>query len=221
MIARTILFDTVDGIAQRKKYSYKRQVVAYALAWVSHRTARRFDFERTWREQSVPASLIPFLSQLVDAVHPVVATSEGGKNVTDWYKSEACWKAVQRLDLPLPQDLKNIADHPGAAAVGLDSPTAQEDAEIEWAIKVPPETWFGIAAWAKKSDSLASWQRSIAFSLGRLAGQGKAPSRKQAAQGRKLHDDAIRLGFETEATTARALDEITSPDTQVNASSPP
>lgn len=221
MIARTILFDTVDGIAQRKKYSYKRQVVAYALAWVSHRTARRFDFERTWREQSVPASLIPFLSQLVDAVHPVVATSDGGKNVTDWYKSEACWKAVQRLDLPLPQDLKNIADHPGAAAVGLDSPTAQEDAEIEWAINVPPETWFGIAAWAKKSDSLASWQRSIAFSLGRLAGQGKAPSRKQAAQGRKLHDDAIRLGFETEATTARALDEITSPDTQVSASSPP
>lgn len=206
MIARTILFDTVDGITQRKKYSYKRQVVAYALAWISHRTARRFDFERTWREQSVSASLTPFLSQLVDAIHPVVATSEGGKNVTDWYKSEACWKAVQKLDLPLPQDLADIASHASAAPVGLNSPTAEEDVEIEWAMKVSPETWFGIAAWAKKSDSLASWQRSIAFSLGRLASQGKAPSRKQAAQGRKLYDDAVRLGFEAYA----ALDRPTS-----------
>jgi hypothetical protein len=80
-------------------------------------------------------------------------------------------------------------------ATGIDAPTLEEAEEIAWARSVPAEVWFGIAAWAKQTDSLASWQRSIAFSLGRLASQQRSPSRKQAAQGRKLHDEAIRLGF--------------------------
>jgi hypothetical protein len=103
--------------------------------------------------------------------------------------------------MPLPKVLQNAAgglDQLGAT--GIDAPTAEEDAEITWAMGVPAEVWFGISAWAKKTDSLASWQRSIAFSLGKLAGQSKPPSRKQAAQGRKLHDDAVRLGFLHEAT---------------------
>lgn len=201
MIARSILFDTVDAITQRKKYSYKRQVVAYVLAWISNKTAKRFDFDLIWREQSVPKSLISFLGNLVDSVHPVIATSEGGKNVTDWYKSEACWKAVKKLNLSLPEELLALASLPEATRNpgSLSSSTAQETAEVTWAMQIPADTWFGISAWAKKTDSLASWQRSIAFSLGRLAGQGKAPSPKQAAQGRKLHDDAVRLGYVAES----------------------
>jgi hypothetical protein len=196
MIARHILFGTVDRITLQRKYSYKAQVVAYALAWLSHRTAKRFDFEGVWREQAVSDEVVMFFGHLVDAIHPVVATPEGGKNVTDWYKSEACWKKVQRLNMPLPKELQNAIDQFGQVGVtGIDAPTAEEDVEIAWARDVPAETWFGISAWAKKTDSLASWQRSIAFSLGKLAGQGKTPSRKQAAQGRRLHDDAVRLGF--------------------------
>lgn len=200
MIARSILFDAVDSITQRKKYSYKRQVVAYVLAWISKKTAKRFDFDMIWREQSAPKSLNSFFGELVDSVHPIIATSEGGKNVTDWYKSEACWKAVQKLNLPLPEELLALANRPEATPNlgSLSSSTAHEIAEVTWAMQVPADTWFGISAWAKKTDSLASWQRSIAFSLGRLAGQGKAPSPKQAAQGRKLHDDAMRLGYITE-----------------------
>ncbi|MDY7508150.1 AIPR family protein [Ralstonia wenshanensis] len=196
MIARQILFDTLDRITLQRKYSYKAQVVAYTLAWLSHRTAKRFDFDTVWREQSISEGHLPFFGRLIDAVHPVIATPEGGKNVTDWYKSEACWKAVQVIEIALPQDLQDTANRmTSTLQAGIDGPTAEEDAEIAWATTVPAETWFGIAAWAKESDSLASWQRSISFSLGKLAAQGRAPSRKQAAQGRKLFEDAIRLGF--------------------------
>lgn len=196
MIARHILFGTVDRITLQRKYSYKAQVMAYVLAWLSHRLAKRFDFESVWREQAVPEEFVTFFGHLVDAIHPVVATPEGGKNVTDWYKSEACWKKVQGLDVPLPKVIQDAADELGQlGATDLDAPTAEEDVEIAWAMGVPAEVWFGISAWAKKTDSLASWQRSIAFSLGKLAGQSKPPSRKQAVQGRKLYDDAVRLGF--------------------------
>lgn len=199
MIARKILFETLDGILRHKKYSYKAQVVAYSMAWLSHRTAKRFDFDQVWREQRIPDALFPFFGQLIDSVHPIVGTPEGGKNVTDWYKSDACWKAVQKLDLPLPVHLKDLADTAVQEASSIDSPSAEEEGEINWVKEIPAEVWFSISAWAKRTDSLASWQRSIAFSLGRLATQGRAPSRKQAIQGRKLHDDAVRLGFLADA----------------------
>jgi len=196
MVARKILFETLDRIVLQKKYSYKAQIVAYGMAWLSHRTAKRFDFERVWREQAVPETLLDFFGRVVDGIQPIVATPEGGKNVTDWYKSEACWKAVQKFELSLPLHLQDLAHSSlGPEPGSIDTPTAEEDGEISWVMEIRPEVWFGISAWAKKTDSLASWQRSIAFSLGRLVSQGRAPSRKQAAQGRKLHQDALRQGF--------------------------
>lgn len=195
MIARQILFKAVDRIALQKAYSYKRQVVTYALAWLSHRLAKQFDFGRIWDEQSISEPIVLFLSRLVDSVHPIVATSRGGKNVTDWYKSEECWKSVQALELILPKELQSVAANSVASPAGIDAPTAEEDVEITWAESIPADTWYAIAAWAKKSDSLGPWQRSLSISLGRLVSQGKKPSRKQAAQSRLLYDEAVRLGF--------------------------
>ena len=58
---------------------------------------------------------------------------------------------------------------------------------------------MALAHWAKETDNLQPWQRSLAFSLGRLAGQGREPSRKQAVQGKKILDEAGRLGFDLRA----------------------
>jgi hypothetical protein len=54
--------------------------------------------------------------------------------------------------------------------------------------------WYSISAWAKQTSTLVPWQRGLAYSLGRL-GNAKAPSIKQAVQGRKLLLEATRLGF--------------------------
>ena len=196
LISKKILFDAVDRMVLKKKYSYKAQVVAYTVAWLSFCTGRRFDFERVWIDQAISEPVLEFLDSLIDMVHPVISTPAGGRNVTDWYKSEACWKAVQLLEATLPSSLRcQVERSSDQAARGIDAPTAEEADEIEWARSVPAELWFGISAWAKQTDSLASWQRSIAFSLGQLASKDRSPSRKQAVQGRKLHDEAMRLGF--------------------------
>jgi len=200
MVARKILFDTVDKIVRSKQYGYKAQIVAYTIAWLSHRTAKRFDFDLIWRDQLVQEPLKTFLGGVVDQIQPVVSTASGrSRNVTDWYKSEACWEAIKLLDLALPQDLKELATQQGRTVmVGIGAPTPEENAEIAWAQAVPSEIWFGIAKWAKETDTLASWQRSIAFSLGKLSAQGRAPSQKQAAQGKKIYDEAMRSGFSPE-----------------------
>ena len=65
-------------------------------------------------------------------------------------------------------------------------------AEIE---SVRAETWFAVSHWAKETNNLQPWQRGIAFGIGRLLAAGRSPSTKQAIQGKKLYDEATRLGF--------------------------
>jgi hypothetical protein len=60
---------------------------------------------------------------------------------------------------------------------------------------VQSETWFALANWAKETSNLQPWQRSLAFSLGRLARQEREPSRKQAVQGKRILEESDRLGF--------------------------
>jgi hypothetical protein len=74
LIAKKILFDAVDRLVLKKKYSYKAQVVAYSVAWLSFRTGRRFEFEKVWNDQAVAGPVLAFMDVLIDRVHPVVAT---------------------------------------------------------------------------------------------------------------------------------------------------
>ena len=54
---------------------------------------------------------------------------------------------------------------------------------------------MALSSWAKETGNLQSWERSLAFNLGKLARQGRTPSRKQATQGKRILDEARRLGF--------------------------
>ena len=73
--------------------------------------------------------------------------------------------------------------------------TAEEAEQINRVAAVSAETWFALSAWAKDTQSLQPWQRSLSFSLGKLAGSGKPPSRKQATHGETILADARKLGF--------------------------
>lgn len=197
LVARKILYDGIDRLVRSRGYGgYKAQIVAYTVALLSHLTARRFDFDELWRTQAIPERFSGFLIAIADAVQGVIADPPGGKDVTEWYKSQACWDACQELKVSVPAALaREIAALPQGEGSGIDAPTEAEEAEIRWVASIAAETWFGIAKWAKETGTLAPWQRSIAFSLGKLVASGKAASRKQAVQGRKILEEAVRLGF--------------------------
>jgi len=63
------------------------------------------------------------------------------------------------------------------------------------------DTWFEIANWAKQTSNLQSWQRGLAFSIGKLIAQGKPPSRKQARRGIEIIDEATKLGYRSTEST--------------------
>ena len=62
-------------------------------------------------------------------------------------------------------------------------------------INIPASDWFDLAKWSKEHGFLDGWERSLAFSLGKLAARGAQPSAKQAVQGARIAERAKELGF--------------------------
>ena len=65
---------------------------------------------------------------------------------------------------------------------------------------IPAETWFAIAGWGKKSDSLTSWERQFAYSLGIRIRANKLITEAQMPFARAILREAQEKGFSGEPT---------------------
>ena len=200
LIAKAILFRRAEKIVHGLSFGgYRANIVTYSLSFLSHCTAMRLDLDRIWKEQDIAQPLTESIRLVAGVVHGVIAAPPGGRNVTEWCKKEECWKRVRDLDIELPATLSVCLVAEGSAPFGgtpRDSVTNQARSDdIARIASVQPDKWFELSSWAKQTGNLQSWQRGLAFSIGRLLGHGKELSRKQAIQGIKILDEAERLGF--------------------------
>jgi len=201
-VAKAILFRRAERIVQGQAYGgYRANIVSYTLAWISHATEQRLDLDRIWQSQSLTPALEDMIATMSVHVHGMITAPPGGRNVTEWCKSEGCWSQCRELAVDvspaLRRELIAVGRPPERGNQDIDQPDEEDLAKIERAKAVPAETWFKLSNWAKQTNSLLPWQRSLAFGLGRLAGRGQDPSRKQAEQGLRLYEEARRLGFKT------------------------
>lgn len=200
-VARAILFKETERIVSRQRFGgYRANIVTYALSWLSHRTAKRVDLEAIWATQGLPRDLADFIEVVTVHAHAHVTAPPGGQNITEWCKKETCWERFREMNLDLPTGVDaGLLTRERAARASEhtleEQASADEAAVIAKVGAIPAETWFGLAAWAKDTQTLMPWQRSLSFSLGRLAGAGKVPSRKQAMHGQKILEEARSLGF--------------------------
>lgn len=202
LIAKAILFKRAEKIIGGLQLGgYRAQTVTYTLARISHATGQRLDLGRIWREQGLTDALEAAIADLGSITHAALVSSAGSRNVSEWAKKEACWKQLLEVEWSVPDALAKELVVAGQRTTTRTTTSVDEqltDAEavaMEQVSKVPAETWFALSNWAKETQNLQSWQRSIAFSLGRLAAGGRSPSRKQAVQGKKILDESHRLGF--------------------------
>lgn len=200
-IAKVILFRQAEKLVSAQRFGgYRANIVTYTLAYLSHRSAQRVDLDRIWREQQISDGLADAIVATSHKVHEVITDPPNGGNITEWCKKAACWERVRSLYIDLPESFpealtdKALSEQRASGAFTSEL-TAEEEATVSQAAQVSPETWFAVSGWAKETGNLAPWQRSIAYSLGRLANQQKRPSVKQATQGLKLLTQAERLGF--------------------------
>ncbi len=201
-VAHAILFKQSERIVSKQKFGgYRANIVTYLIAWLSHHTAKRVNLDAIWARQELPLPLASFIESLSVHAHAHVTTPPGGQNVTEWCKKEVCWERFRETHIEIPSDVeagllsRGVTRTSGSASVLEEQISSAESEQVDRIALVPAQTWFDLAAWAKDTQTLQAWQRSLSFSLGRLAGSGKKPSRKQAMQGQKIIEEARSLGF--------------------------
>jgi len=200
LVAKAILFRSAEKIVSAEQFGgFRAQIVTYSLALLAHKTAQRIDLEAIWQRQQISETLrdaIAIVSRRANEhiIHP----PPNRKNPGEWCKQKDCWETFCALEIKMPARLEidlvslaRIQETPDSNNSALGSP---ETPEVKAMAEVPAETWFNISHWAKETGNLAAWQRSIAFSLGKIAGH-KPPSEKQAKQAAKILEEAQRLGF--------------------------
>jgi hypothetical protein len=212
LIAKAILFRQTEHLVTGLRFGgYRANIVAYTVAHLSNATAQTIDLDLIWREQRLQPELQDAICAIATAVREVIISPPRGGNVTEWSKRPECWDRVQALSIPEATSLtaavlrsSGVPDgrRPRAKEALADYTSPGEQALIDEMARVPSSTWFQISKWAKETENLQGWQRSIAFSLGGLVASGRKPSRKQAVQGEKILNEAKRLGFKvaSEAT---------------------
>ena len=102
LVAKAILFKNAERIIQDERFGgYRANIVTYTLAYLSYRTDQRIDLNWIWRHQGIPPDLQQMIATLSRKVHQVITTPPDGRNVTEWCKKEACWQAVQRIQVEI------------------------------------------------------------------------------------------------------------------------
>ncbi len=205
LVALVILYRECDLIVEGRAFGgYKANVVAYSIAWLSYLTAQCLDLQTIWNEQEVGDGVRQALYELAtDVWAHLNAPPPTVRNVTEWCKKEACWRELRSRPKSLPTLSKQTTNPEtlgalGPISVGPSAATPPADAEkvIVAAQGVSKETWFGLAAWAKKTGNLEPWERKLAFSMGRIRGRGWTPTEKQARHGMRILGEAREKGYD-------------------------
>ena len=114
VFAKVMLFwKTEEPMSKQPLYQgcYRANIVAYTIAKFAHliqfeSTGQLFDFRACWTRQGLTPSIENQLVQIAAEVFEVVVSPEGGfQNVTEWANKEICWQQVQRLRIPLDQEV--------------------------------------------------------------------------------------------------------------------
>jgi hypothetical protein len=108
IVARAILFRRAEEVIGKLNFGgYRANIVTYTLAYLSHRTDRRFDLDRVWREQGVTPALAKSIEDVGKLVHEkLINPPAGRKNVTEWCKRKECWEAVKLIEYKMPEALQ-------------------------------------------------------------------------------------------------------------------
>ncbi len=201
LVAKAILFRQAEKIVQAQKYGgYRANIVTYSIAWFSHHTGQMLDLAGIWRNQKLLSELEESIRIVSKAAYDHLIQGAKGGNVTEWAKREACWEGFRQMKIGNIPKLPLTEETPDAEQTKLHTghnpaPGKPLPPELRELLEINSESWFALSHWAKETSNLAAWQRSLAYSLGRLAHRGTVPSVKQLQQGLKILEEAERLGF--------------------------
>lgn len=200
IIAKCILFNTIDSIVKSKKLGgYKANMNAYMMASISFLSDKNLDLTYIWEHQKVQQDVIDKIEELIPLVwmHLTGNASSGNQssNIGEWSKKPECWN---RLKLKL-SDLDKFDQELMQAETNEDGGYLNEaqQSKIQEAEAIEANYWFGLANWAKTRDLLSPLERKAAFNFGTMRSRNRnINSLKQAQFALKIVEKAEELGYQ-------------------------
>jgi hypothetical protein len=162
LVAKAILFNHVRAKVSRAPWygsGYLANVVTYTLAKLAFEVDRqgeggRFNFEEIWATQSIRPLLSDACLLIAEQVYGSL-TGPGRRimNVTEWAKSEECWRQVKGLQTPLSDEyLETLVDEVQALEQLKDAASTQKIdngiAAQRFVLSQSPEDWELLRAFA-------------------------------------------------------------------------
>ena len=101
VIAKCILFNTIDSIVKSKKLGgYKANMNTYLMAAISFLSDKNLDLTYIWENQRVHQDVIDRIEELIPMVwvHLTGSSANGGSqfsNVGEWSKKPDCWNRLK------------------------------------------------------------------------------------------------------------------------------
>ena len=202
LIAKAILFRSAERIVQQQNLGgYRANIVTYTLSLLSHATSQRIDLQSIWREQELSENLRIAIADLSHEVYRIIANPPGGRNVTEWCKSERCWEqvrsqasreAVERISGEL-MGLSSTREEQKRALADLPSDFMEN---LKRVVDVGPARWRMLADWAGETESIDPHQRQLVLRIGRAIDRGREISAPDAERAVMILDQVTALGFE-------------------------
>ena len=200
VIAKGILFNTIDSIVRSKKLGgYKANMNAYIMAAISFLSDKSLDLTYIWEHQMVQQDVIDKIEELIPMVwnHLTGSSNTGSQssNVGEWSKKPECWN---RLKLKLGE-YEKFGEELMQAETNDDGSYLNEAQQnrIQEAEAIEANYWFGLANWAKSRDLLSPLERKAAFNFGTMRSRNRSfKSLKQAQFALKIVEKAQELGYE-------------------------
>lgn len=202
VIAKAILFNTIDSIVKSKKLGgYKSNMNAYIFASISALSKQNLDLTYIWENQRVQKEVTDKIEELVPIVWTYLTqqnnTGNQSSNINEWTKRPECWS---RLNIRLTE-LSGFSDDMIQPETNDDGSYLNESQleKIQDAENIDANYWFALSNWAKSRDLLNPVDRKAAFNFGTMRSRGKKfASLKQALYALKIAKKAEELGFHGE-----------------------
>jgi hypothetical protein len=199
LIAKAILWKRAEKLIGAQQYGgYRANLVAYAIAKLSHATQQRLDLAAIWNLQGLDDAVedaVVDLSRL--AWEAIVEDAPPGANITEWAKREDCWRGMRDKPWSVPAAVAGslVALGRQGAERAIAATQISDDPAVAELASLSADVWFSLSNWAKQTGNLHPWERKLAYDIGMRVSRGRPPSAKQAMHGKRIIEDAERLGW--------------------------
>lgn len=202
LIAKAILFRRTERLVSELQLGgYRANVVTYTLGLLALWTEHRLDLQRIWQQQQLPDIYEDAIRTVAAEVFDIIANPPGGRNVTEWAKTDKCWSAVQQQVsqgtlsprfwealAPTRQDsdLRDATEQHVRQARGI----------TDQLTSVTPAAYFAAEVWARQFSPLeALAMRALQNAALAASGDGRL-SRRDAERADRSLRSLVAEGFD-------------------------